>query len=115
MDFYDSEGRILNKTGVARKLTVYFLCQIFLLYDKNFPISNTIISDVQCNCEIKIPKYCMVPCHEYSYLFLADNYSLRDPYDKILRCLGFKVRTSVPAYSRFSLGTSVKLFFLEVQ
>lgn len=28
-------------------------------------------------------------------MFLADNYSLRDPYDKIIRCLGFKVR--IPA------------------
>ncbi|CAB3988191.1 FAD-dependent oxidoreductase domain-containing 2-like [Paramuricea clavata] len=42
VDFYDSEGRILNKTGVA-----------------------------------------------------PDNYSLRDPYDKILRCLGFKFDFSI--------------------
>lgn len=39
-------------------------------------------------------------------LFLADNYSLRDPYDKIIRCLGFKVR--IPA-TMHSLHTALFL------
>ena len=44
---------------------------ILLLYDQKF-VTNYNIVDI---------------------LFLpADNYSLRDPYDKILRCLGFRVR-----------------------
>ena len=38
-------------------------------------------------------------------LFSADNYSLRDPYDKIITCLGFKVRGYM--LTSLSLHTSV--------
>lgn len=107
VDVYGGSGRMLNTTGLGREYFIWcrnfndtvllVLCGILCVENDTL---NTELTRLQNSCIVNFAtnvfrqenvNKCSTVQPESSFLIAADNFAVRDPYDKVLSCLGFKV------------------------